>query len=219
MWAGEPVMERELFSASPRAAQMARARLRLALGAFGSSYSSLLATVHLVLSLPSQPPPPRSLSLSLSLSRRKATLASAVKDYPTFSHSTKSSVLTLWPLSHTAPASSCTVQHGPLRSCLLQCFFCSTVMQINPFIYRYVRALEVAECISRDICLRSLETICRVPETLRSVSLSEVKWIFNRGESKINISFLSPPPRLNVLLSLIMPNICHKKKHFVFLFW
>lgn len=44
-------MERELFSASPRAAQMARARLRLALGAFGSSYSSLLATVHLSLSL------------------------------------------------------------------------------------------------------------------------------------------------------------------------
>lgn len=39
-------MERELFSASPRAAQMARARLRLALGAFGSSYSSPLATVH-----------------------------------------------------------------------------------------------------------------------------------------------------------------------------
>lgn len=37
----------ELFSASPRAAQMARARLRLALGAFGSSYSSPLATVHL----------------------------------------------------------------------------------------------------------------------------------------------------------------------------
>ena len=140
------------------------------------------------------PTPAPSFSLPLSLSRRKATLASAVKDYPTFSHSTKSSVLTLWPLSHTAPASSCTVQHGPLRSCLLQCFFCSTVMQINPFIYRYVRALEVAECISRDICLRSLETICRVPETLRSVSLSEVKWIFNRGESKINISFLSPPP-------------------------
>lgn len=56
MWAGEPVMERELFSASPRAAQMARARLRLALGAFGSSYSSLLATVHLVLSPPSPPP-------------------------------------------------------------------------------------------------------------------------------------------------------------------
>lgn len=43
-------MERELFSASPRAAQMARARLRLALGAFGSSYSSLLATVHLSVS-------------------------------------------------------------------------------------------------------------------------------------------------------------------------
>ena len=46
-------MEPELFSASPRAAQMARARLRLALGAFGSSYSSLLATVHLSLSAPS----------------------------------------------------------------------------------------------------------------------------------------------------------------------
>lgn len=43
----EPVMERQLFSASPRAAQMARARLRLALGAFGSSYSSLLATARL----------------------------------------------------------------------------------------------------------------------------------------------------------------------------
>lgn len=69
-------MELELFSASPRAAQMARARLRLALGAFGSSYSSLLATVHL--------------SLSLLFS----ALARAVKDYPTFSHSTKSSVLT-----------------------------------------------------------------------------------------------------------------------------
>jgi len=37
--AGEPVMEQELFSASPRAAQMARARLCVALGAFGSSYS------------------------------------------------------------------------------------------------------------------------------------------------------------------------------------
>lgn len=44
-------MELELFSASPQAAQMARARLRLALGAFGRSYSSLLATVHLSLSL------------------------------------------------------------------------------------------------------------------------------------------------------------------------
>lgn len=80
MRAAEPVMERELFSASPRAAQMARARLRLALGAFGSSYSSLLATVHL--------------SLSLLFSRWNAALARAVKDYPAFSHSTKSPVLT-----------------------------------------------------------------------------------------------------------------------------
>lgn len=44
-------MEPELFSASPRAAQMAGARLGLAHGAFGSSYSSLLATVPLCLSL------------------------------------------------------------------------------------------------------------------------------------------------------------------------
>lgn len=43
-------MEQELFSTSPQAAQMAGARLHLALGAFGSRYSSLLATVHLSLS-------------------------------------------------------------------------------------------------------------------------------------------------------------------------
>lgn len=43
-------MEWELFSTLPQAAQMAGARLHLALGAFGSRYSSLLATVHLSLS-------------------------------------------------------------------------------------------------------------------------------------------------------------------------
>lgn len=42
-------MERELFCALPGATQMVRACLRLAFGAFGSSYSSLLATVHLPL--------------------------------------------------------------------------------------------------------------------------------------------------------------------------
>lgn len=41
-------MARELFSTSPGAAQMARARLGLALGAFGSSDSSLLAAAHLL---------------------------------------------------------------------------------------------------------------------------------------------------------------------------
>lgn len=40
-------MARELFSTSPGAAQMARARLGLALGAFGSSDSSPLAAAHL----------------------------------------------------------------------------------------------------------------------------------------------------------------------------
>lgn len=41
-------MARGLFSTSPGAAQMARARLGLALGAFGSSDSSLLAAARLL---------------------------------------------------------------------------------------------------------------------------------------------------------------------------
>lgn len=125
-------MERELFSASPRAAQMARARLRLALGAFGSSYSSLLATVHLSLS---------------PHSRSKAALARAVKDYPTFSHSTKSSVFnTLTSVSHFFCIPD--IQYSTLGWCLLQCFAfhcnanqplkkCFQWLQVSAHIYKY----------------------------------------------------------------------------------
>lgn len=55
-----------------------------------------------------------SLSVSSPVSRWKATLARAVKDYPTFSHSTKSSDLTPWPPSHIFLASRCTVRHTAL---------------------------------------------------------------------------------------------------------
>ncbi len=98
-------MEQELFSASPRAAQMARARLRLALGAFGSSYSSLLATVHLSLSL-------HSLSMESHISAGRERLPHIFTLHKVFRFNTLTS------LSHYL-ASRCTVWHTALLPSVL----------------------------------------------------------------------------------------------------
>lgn len=113
-------MERELFSASPRAAQMARARLRLALGAFGSSYF----TAGYCTSLSHSP-----------LSRWKVDLARAVKDQPTFSHSTKSQCFsTPTSVSHFSRIQMYSTAHCVDVSCSA---LCSTVTRTNLFfIYR-----------------------------------------------------------------------------------